>query len=918
MYSINSDFPNQPHLDDLLYNPFEFEHNDEHDQLLDVDPDLNFYNVHSNISLKVSDYFTTFSYKKYIDSYDVSEDNLSFFHHNIRSMNQNLSSLTTFVSTLPYAFSCIGLSETWLNVHTASFINIPGYSHVFKYRTDRVGGGVSLLLKDNIPYTVREDLSAFNEHFETVFVEIDKHVFSTNANVVVGVIYRIPGTDINIFNDYLDEKMNLIKTEKKLSYYMGDFNINLLHADNHTPTNDFVETIFSHSVIPLITRPTRISNTSSTLIDNILTNNFMESDCLKGIFVSDITDHFPIFCIDVKYSLSTNDSPIYRRMYTSDNFVKFRENLPSEKLDNILKSSDAQLAMTNFHELLCSAHNAAFPLRKVKLGYTNKKPWLTESLKKAIHKKNSLYIDLRNDYSDEKSTKYKQYKSTLSRLLRKSEKDHYLSLLTKHKHNSRKMWDTLKSVINSKKSSIKQTLFHHNDCTVSDPKEIVDKFNNFFVHIGPTLADKIDSVPTPPESYLAGSFNNSMFLIPTTEFEISKIVMNLKESSPGYDQISSKVLKSSLDLILPHLVHIVNLSFVNGVFPKELKIANIIPLFKSGNMSLFTNYRPISLLNTLSKVFEKVFYKRLYSFLEQFKILYMYQFGFRELHNTNMALLILMDKLMTALDNDEYAIGIFLDFSKAFDTVDHDILLRKLNFYGIRGTPHEWIRSYLSEREQFTSYNGYTSSNLRISCGVPQGSILGPLLFLIYVNDLAFVSPDLFTIMFADDTNCFITGKDLEGLAYTLNSELSKIVIWLNANKLSLNVAKTHYMIFQPKKRHLDIDVPIYINRSKISKVEYCKFLGVLIDDKLSWSNHIAHVKLKLSKVVGIMYRSRKNLNHEHLCILYKSLFEPYISYCNIIWSSATKTNLDPLIKLQKRAIRCICFLKRNASTTLH
>ena len=237
-----------------------------------------------------------------------------------------------------------------------------------------------------------------------------------------------------------------------------------------------------------------------------------------------------------------------------------------------------------------------------------------------------------------------------------------------------------------------------------------------------------------------------------------------------------------------------------------------------------------------------------------------------------MALLVFLDRIINNLEKGEYAIGIFLDFSKAFDTVDHNILLAKLNFYGIRGVPLDFLRSYLTDRKQFSTYNNVQSSTKHVSCGVPQGSILGPLLFLLYVNDLAMVSESLFTLLFADDTNCFITGKDIPTLVRKINKDLDSISLWLKANRLSLNVDKTKFILFEPKRKRCNADVNICINGKNVSQVTQTKFLGGIIDSKISLEPHVLYIKNKIAKVIGILYRSRDVLCHNQLVSLYKSL----------------------------------------------
>ena len=293
------------------------------------------------------------------------------------------------------------------------------------------------------------------------------------------------------------------------------------------------------------------------------------------------------------------------------------------------------------------------------------------------------------------------------------------------------------------------------------------------------------------------------------------------------------------------------------------------------------------------------------AFITQFEILYLNQFGFRQKRSTSMAVLTFVEKIRQSIDSGDYSIGLFLDFSKAFDTINHNILLEKLEHYGFRGLGLNLIRSYLSNRTQITNFDGTLSATDPITCGVPQGSVLGPLFFLLYINDIYLVSPKLFFVLFADDTNILLNGKDLTELNEILKTELAKISQWLNANKLSLNVDKTHYIIFTSyKKRFNANNFKLHFNGKLIERASNTKFLGIIIDENLTWKPHIKMVNSKASRINGILYRIRHLLNQKSILTIYYSLIYSYLSYSNIIWGGAKRTHLEPLLKIQKRFAR--------------
>jgi len=458
--------------------------------------------------------------------------------------------------------------------------------------------------------------------------------------------------------------------------------------------------------------------------------------------------------------------------------------------------------------------------------------------------------------------------------MRTAERDHYSNELEKHRKNLKRSWAIIKEVIGIQEKNHTATDFTIDKNTTSDTQIIADSFNQFFSNVGANLASKISACTTDPCSYIQVNHTESLFLRPTDEEELTSTIKSLKDTCPGWDGLPMKVIKRSYNSFIIPLTHVFNLSLSQGQVPPELKLAKVTPIYKSGDDSSLSNYRPISILPALSKILEKIISSRVTAFINKHNILHPSQYGFREHRNTSMALISLHDLLSQTLQEKLSAIGLFIDFRKAFDCVDHNILISKLEKYGIRGTALRWITNYLLDRKQYTLFNSKQSSLRTVTCGVPQGSILGPLLFLLYVNDFPKASNNITTILFADDANCFTSGANITNIMQNLNTSLTNIYTWTKANKLTINIDKTHYILFTNNREPKDLP-DIIIDNTIIKRKHNTKFLGVMIDSKLSYKEHLLYIKPKIAKANAIISKAKRKLPLPTI----KNLYYSFILY---------------------------------------
>ena len=581
------------------------------------------------------------------------------------------------------------------------------------------------------------------------------------------------------------------------------------------------------------------------------------------------------------------------------------------------QSHDINVIYNSFLTHFSAAYNKSFPavIKTIKVLSNGYKPWITSGILRSIKRKNNLYKTWLHKRTDEAHQNYKLYKNKLTSLIRTSERMYFREKFFESKNDIKRTWKIIKTAIGNHQANECIKELNINGNLVGNRETIANKMNDYFIDVGPDLAKKIPPVTGDYRDYLTNASQN-MFLLPTDSSEVKTIVDELNSNkATGSDDIPPKIVKLVIPYIAQPLSEIFNVSLFTGIFPDNMKLAKVTPIFKSDDRAMPNNYRPISVLPVFSKILEKIMHKRLSTYLTKFDLLTHNQYGFRENHSTYMALINLIDRISEEIENNHVTLGIFIDLSKAFDTINHKILIDKLNAYGIRGTANDWFKSYISNRQQFVQIGDTKSKILPIRCGVPQGSILGPLLFIIYINDITKVSKLFDLIMFADDTNLFIKDNDIHSLISKANTELEKISKWFKLNKLSLNIKKTNFILFKNKRKAQNVPLELKIDNTRIEQIKKTKFLGVIVNETLTWDDHIKTVKQKVQKNIGIIFRIRHILPFSTLRSLYFTLIHPYLEYCNIIWAISRSSLLNNLFLCQKKAIRVITNSKANAHT---
>ena len=859
------------------------------------------------------------------------KSSFGLFHTNIASLNAHVDDLRDLLARLPFDFDVIGITEHKIKQDKtpSNNISLQGYSKFVFEPTGTACGGAGFYIHEKHDFLERNDLNLNSpSDFEAMFVEI---VLPDRKNLIIGCIYRHPSSKVSIddFNEkYIQPIIHKISKEKKECVLMGDFNIDFLKCTGNNAASKFYNSLQSYFFTPFILQPTRLR--SKTLIDNIFFNS-LDYHSISGNLLFELADHLSQFLILEGFvkERSLDDIKIFKRDFKNFNDREFDETVVyGHNWEEIcmLRIGDSSASFKSFLDTINFHLDEMSPSTEV----TKKelklmlKPWITKEILSKCDRRDELL----NQYKNEKNTvianqlykEYKQVRNQITKDKRRSKKAHNIAQFEKNKNSISTVWKSIRSLVNMKPGKSSSIKLMDNNSIISDPKIIGNIFNDHFSTLGAKVQQKIPSVEGDFRNYFKKRDRNqkdiinpegrTFFLSPTMPEEIEKIIDKLNPSkSTGPNGIPVFILKLFKGFFAYWLSKLINLCFETGEFPLMLKLAKVIPLHKKESVFNFLNYRPISLLSVFSKIYEKAIYTRIYSYLEKYNMIYSKQFGFRGNHSVNHAVISFTEHIRSLLDKGEYVCGIFVDLEKAFDTVHHDILCEKLKFYGLRGNINKLIKSYLSDRRQFVSINGYDSDVKEVTCGVPQGSSLGPLLFLIYINDLRLALSETSCGHFADDTFIVYNSKKPKTIETVVNTELKKVSQWLRLNKLSLNAAKTELIFFRSNRHPLNYDsISIKLNGFKLTPVDYIKYLGMYIDKFLDWNQHIQELNKKLNRANGILSKLRYNTPLDICLQVYYAIFYSYLIFgCNV-WGFTSEENIKSIQVLQNKCLRIMTF----------
>ena len=883
----------------------------------DTNSDTKNYNESNNFSNihEISDTFSNIHIPHVmpddiINHLDLGNRSFSILHLNMRSLSSKMGQLEVLLAQIKSEFSCLIISETWFNQNTfLSQFSINGYSLFTDSRKCKNGGGVCVYIRDNLATTVADVSLAGCDSLLLHVGESGREVCTVLA------VYRAPSCSLSAF---LRDLAVVLPTLPSNSFIVGDFNIDINHNNALDAfSNRYINLMEKFGFRNIIESPTRYCSTKASLLDHIFVNT--KSIALKSCTLEvAIADHLAT-CSTLLYKESIQKSHKPAKSYSKINYASLKKNIEVHDWNAILQADDTHLAFERFITSLSGIIQSCTTQKKLKSGRSFKKPWMTTQLLKLTTQRTRLHQKFRNEPMNEQLAKrYRNFRNYVTGCVSKAKREFYQDRYNQCKDNVHTKWRFLKSLVGKTKPLSEDVikLTSPDGSSLEDELAVAEQLNTFFTNVGTKLSQ---TLPIPAQDFRSYLSKPSQSVPNFNFYEVGPaLILKIIESTSakkatGPDNISVRALKENKLTLTPVLTHLTNLIIKNSLFPDCLKVARVKPLFKKGDKTDQNNYRPISILNSISKIVERVLSFQIRDFLESNNLLTEFQFGFRQNLSTTDAINKIMEKLYTNFDQSKITQGVFLDFSKAFDTIDHNILIQKLQFYNFSKPSAQLVKSYLQNRKQFVAINQTNSTLKPVTIGVPQGSVLGPLLFLIYINDLLKSAPDLNYILFADDTNIFSTDRNL------LNIGINEVHTWCLSNRLVINYSKTFQVLFKAPNKSITMnDYSLKMDNTRLDIKSSTKFLGIELDTNITFKEHLKNLHKKLNLCILMMRAIRPFLDRKTMINIYYSYFYPHLIYGIEFWGHSAETNLKPIKTLQKSALRVIVKVAPGKHVTSH
>lgn len=825
---------------------------------------------------------------------------LNIVHLNIHYVYPKLDEIKMVLNEQPN-IDILCLCETFLHDDFLDKeLHIDGYNIIRRDRPSH-GGGILIYYKNSLACTIRHDL--LHSDIEMVWLNIK---CSMQKPFLLGYVYRPPSTT----SDWLQKVETILEKvhcENKEVILLGDFNFNLLKCDART--RNWLLTMDAVNLQQLVTVATRCTDTTETLIDHAYTNTVVNISHVSVPHYS-ISDHYPV-CISRKLSHLTDKGPSHKIIkYRSTKHFQdnhFLDDLSSQPWSVIDIYSDPNDALDFFLKLFKTVLDKHAPKRSKRVKRVNQPNWMNEEIQTARR--------TRDQFHAKKDTiNYRIWCNKVKLLISNAKKSYYAETINNNKRNPKLLWKNLHDITGN--STGHQTTFINNESgePILDPEETANTFNEFFTNVFRNYDTETANTSvnlTKLDSFVNEKLshgNNFQIPLVSTDFVFEQLICLDAMKATGVDELNAKYLKLAAPIISVHVSKIINLSIEHGIYPDVFKKAKVTPIHKKGQKDDKNNYRPISILSVLSKVIERHVSNSLCNYLQDNNLIHDQQSGFRKQHSCQTALTKLVDDWLYAIDNGDIVGTVLLDLTKAFDLVNHDILLSKLSMYKFNSNSLSWFKSYLNNRSQQVAVGCQLSDSLPIQSGVPQGSVLGPLLFIIYINDLPLHTKYCSTDMFADDTTLTMTGKISSDLSTHINTDLDLVQQWCDSNKMVINPAKSKAMFITSKgKQHRAVpETSILIGESEIHTSTQEKLLGVITDSTLSWQFQIDSVIKKCNSLLFLLSRLKQYLSIHVRIMFYNAYILPHLDYCCTIWGNCNSEYLDRVTKFQKRAARLI------------